>query len=126
MFGSPYKGILKGKFATRELGVLNGSDIVQAKSVASALHAVVGVLSSSYGPNIVMTYRYFIKPPHLEDPFALPEVWVESGNNDLFEIVTGTTLRFKGTPGAGTYTCHVISEDQDSWAHEQAIVVTVT
>jgi len=126
MFGSPYKGILKGKFATRELGVLNGLDIVQSKSVAAALRAVVGVLSSSYGPNIVMTYRYFIKPPHLADPFALPEVWVESGDNSLFEIVTGTTLRFKGTPTAGEYTCYVLSEDQDSWMHEQAIVVTVT
>lgn len=125
MFGSPYKGILKGKMALRSLGVLDGENIVQAVDVTSALNAVVGVLSSSHGANIVQSYRYYLTPAKLEDPFALVEVMVEKGDNALFEIVTGTTLRFKGTPGAGPYTCYVCAEDQDSWVNEQAITITI-
>lgn len=127
MFGSPYKGILKGKMALRSLGVLDiNDDIVQSATVASALHAVVGVLSATHGANIVMGYRFYLAPAKLADPFALIEVWVERGNNADFEIVTGTTLRFSGTPAPGEYTCYVCSEDQDSWVNEQAITVTVT
>lgn len=126
MFGSPYKGILKGAKAAVSVGILDGEDLVQAVSVASALNAEVGTLSTIYGMNVPMTYFYYLTPPHLEDPFALIEVWVESGNNAMFEIIGDTTLRFSGTPGAGTYTCYVRSEDQDSWVHEQVITVTVT
>ena len=124
MYGSPYKGILKGAKAVMTVGVLDGGTIIQNPSVASALNAVAGVLSSQYGMNIPMVYTYSLTHPKLDPSDGV--TWIEKGDNDLFEIINGTTLRFKGTPGAGTYTCYVCSQDQDSWLVEQAIVVTVT